>query len=439
MWPSLNFAERLANRLPTSTRHILALSSGTAVGQIVAIVAAPLIARLYSPMQFGVFATCSAVIATLGTVAAFRFELAIPLPEAERDAQGLAILGFASTCIVGVGSTVALFIGRARFGALFDPGVHGGWLLWLIPPSVFAMGFYLVLNQLALRHARFREIGKRNAWQQVMTVGVQVVLGVTGVRAGGLLIGLGMGQVTSVVALLPRSGVLSSDARDARHLWLLRSLAWRYRRFPLMLGPSGLLNVLGLQLPVVLLAHWFGATAAGWLGLTQRVLAFPVALIGTAIGQVYLSQLASALRSDHTVGVTLFRRTSLRLGIYALVLAIVLVALGPSLFGTIFGSSWYTSGTYARAMALALATQLIAAPLSQTLVVLERQRDQLIWDVFRLSAVYLTLFAAHRMGASASAAVYFLGLTLAVTYTISWLVSLSAMRGYIHRSKAVGE
>lgn len=51
----------------------------------------------------------------------------------------------------------------------------------------------------------------------------------------------------------------------------MRKALSRYRRFPLFLAPSGLLKVLGQQLPVLLVAYWYGSSVAGWLGLTLRV------------------------------------------------------------------------------------------------------------------------------------------------------------------------
>jgi len=118
-------------------------------------------------------------------------------------------------------------------------------------------------------------------------VATQVGAGLTDLKTGGLILGLGVGQATSAVSLVKGSALLSDQARDGREWRRLRQLARRYRRFPLVLAPSGVLNVMGLQLPVVLIAYWYGSSVAGWMGLTQRVLSLPVMLVGTAIAQVF--------------------------------------------------------------------------------------------------------------------------------------------------------
>ena len=61
----------------------------------------------------------------------------------------------------------------------------------------------------------------------------------------------------------------------------------RYRRFPIFLTPAGLLNASGVYVPLLLVASFYGATAAGYLGFSQRILSLPVTLLGQSIAQVY--------------------------------------------------------------------------------------------------------------------------------------------------------
>lgn len=409
----------LSKRLSSNRRGALSIFTGIAAGQLLALAAAPLLSRLYSPTDFGVFATCSAIVLTIGTVAGLRFELAVPLPRRDQDAYGLVMLGIISATVVGVLSTLAVLLGGAALaGALGQPQLMP-WL-WVVPPGVTATGYYLALNQLAIRRRRFAAIGRRSIAQSLTILATQIGAGLAHLRPGGLVLGLGVGQAVSAASMLPGSGIRSAEARSGRTRPVLRSLLVRYRRFPLILGPAGLLNVLGLQLPVLLLAAWYGGEVAGWMGLTQRVLAFPVALVGTAVAQVYLSEIARTTRDDLAAASRLFRRATLGLSGLAVVLLLGLLLLGPAVFSIVFGSEWTTSGRYAQALAVGLAAQLVASPLSQTLIVLERQRLQFISDLLRVLAMIAVVFVAHVTGASALTAVWAVGVTLAVTYTLSW-------------------
>lgn len=417
---------RIRRQFNVHRRGVLAILGGTAAGQIVALAAAPILSRIYSPTDFGIFATCTAIIVTIGTVAAGRYELAVPLPSKEKHAQSLVFLGLTSACLVGIAGTAVVALAGTEIATRFGQARLMPWL-WAVPISATAMGCSLVLSQLAIRHGRFKSIGRRNVLQQVTMVVGQIAGGLGGLKPGGLVIGFGFSYLASAASLLIGSGLRAADARQGRKFQDLRAVARRYWKFPAISGPSGLLNVLGLQLPVVLLAYWYGAHVAGWMSLTQRVLALPVTLIGTAVGQVYLSRLAVAIRGDVVAAARMFDRASRNLGGAACLALIALLALGPWVFPLVFGSQWANSGLYAQAMSVSLACQLVAAPLSQTLIVLERQRLQLAWDLSRVVSVATTLYIAHVAEWAPLAAVWAIGTVLAITYVASWLLCRRAI------------
>jgi len=163
--------------------------------------------------------------------------------------------------------------------------------------------------------------------------------------------------------------------------------------------------------------------------MTQRVLALPVTLVGTAVAQVYLSELAKAVRSHSARGRALFRKASIGLSAIGAIIAVVLIVLGPWLFALVFGNEWETSGQYARALALGLGAQLVAAPLSQTMIAMERQRLQLAWDVTRVLSTFAVVGLVVHFDGSALSAVWAVGILSASMYAISWTMSLAAFRG----------
>lgn len=410
-----------------SRRGILSIVGGTAIGQLAALVAAPVITRLYTPDDLGVYAVLAASVLTVGTVSSLRLDLAVPLPDGEREAYSLVGLGLATTVATAVVGTVAVAVLGDRAIAAFGFPDLMPWL-WFVPSVAATFGMYLVLNQLAIRNRRYGAVARRNVLQQMVMIGSQVVAGAASIRPSGLFLGLGLAQTVGAASLTWRSGLRRAEARAGLRLAEIRSVARRYRRFPLLLAPSGLLNVLGLQLPVVLVAYWYGSESAGLLALSQRVLALPVTLVGTAIGQVYLGEVARKVRTDPAAARLLFRRSTLGLGAFAAALFIALATAGPWAFSGVFGQEWQLSGEFARALAAPLAAQVIAAPLSQTLIVLERLTFQVAWDSLRVVALSLAVTMAALRGAEPLTAVWVLGFASTVTYLMSWLLSWVSLK-----------
>jgi len=423
----LRLLRAASRRLSSSRRGMIAIAGGTALGQLVGLLGAPVLSRIYSPNDFGVFAIVLAMVTTIGTVAGSRFELAIPLPERESDAYSLVFLGLASCALTaGLGTIVIALAGDTIAGSFAQEGLRP-WL-WLVSPTAAIMGVYLVLNQLAIRRLRYGAIGRRNVLQSSGMTATQIVLGLAHIRPGGMVLGMAAGQALGATSLAFGSGLRGAAAREGRAPKRAREVARRYRRFPLLLAPSGLLNVLGTQLPVILLAYFYGTAVAGWMGLTQRVLAVPVTLVGTAIAQVYLAQLARSKRSDLASAASLFGRASRSLLAVGAFVGLVLLVGGPQIFSLVFGQDWETSGKFAQAMSLGLTAQFIGAPLSQTLIVYERQMLQLTWDIARLLLVTTAIVVCFATGASALTAVWALSLASAVAYLLSWLLSRRVLR-----------
>ncbi|MEU8312252.1 MULTISPECIES: oligosaccharide flippase family protein [unclassified Micromonospora] len=398
-------------------RGVLSIAAGSAGGQVLALAAAPLLARIYRPADFGLFAVVSALAVTIGTVAALRWEMAIPIPERESDARALVTLGLAAACGTGAVGALLVLLLRDEVARWFDQPDLASWL-WVVPPTAAAMGTVLVLNQFAVRHRRYGMIGRRNLFQAVGVVATQLVAGVAGLRSGGLALGFGFGQVVA-------AGVLLGGARRRGVRFRgLAAVARRYRRFPVLMAPSGLLNILGTQLPVLLIASWYGSTVAGWLGLTQRVIAMPIALVSSAVAQVYLAEIARAARERAVDGRRIFLGATRRLAMIAVPGAVAVVLAAPSAFSLIFGPQWHRSADYAQALAVFMAAQFVASPLSQTLVVFERQGLQLAWDAGRVLVIAGAVSAVALAHGSALVAVWAFGLSGAVTYGVGWLMSL---------------
>ena len=88
----MTISKRARLRLPIAVRQGLTLLSGSTVAQIVPAIAAPVVTRLYHPVDFGMFAFVLAVFGVLAPVVCMRYGLAILLPEDEEYAAHVTLL-----------------------------------------------------------------------------------------------------------------------------------------------------------------------------------------------------------------------------------------------------------------------------------------------------------------------------------------------------------
>jgi O-antigen/teichoic acid export membrane protein len=400
----------------------MALILGSGIGNFVAVALSPVVTRLFDPASFGSFTLLVAIAMVMTPLMSLRLELAVPLAEEDSAGYALAHAGVAASVALGISCSTLLYLAEPSIGRLVGQESTGTFL-WVAPLLSSTMSTFAVLNSLAIRHARYVAIARRNVVMAVTTLGCQILSGILGYGLGGLLVGFAMGQVIGTISLLHGSGLQSAPARLGRRRTNIRHAVSRYRRVPLVLAPAGVVNSLGLQVPIVLLAHNYSPDVVGWFGLTQRVLAVPVTLFGLSVAQVYLSEVAQVSRDGSGQALQHFWKASRGLFWLGALAAITLIAAGPTLFEFMFGQEWRVSGDFARALAVALAAQLIASPLSQTLIIFERSGLQLAWDIFRVLAVAATLSLAAKLDFSATNAVWALGGALTLTYAMSWGLS----------------
>ena len=68
------------------------LVGGTAGAQMLTVLAAPLLTRLYSSEDFGLLSVYTSLLALIGVISSLRYELAIPLLEDDGEAAKVAVL-----------------------------------------------------------------------------------------------------------------------------------------------------------------------------------------------------------------------------------------------------------------------------------------------------------------------------------------------------------
>jgi len=61
-------------------KNVLTLMAGTTIAQAIPIAISPILTRLYTPEEFGLFALFLAIVSIFGVVATMRYEMAIVQP-----------------------------------------------------------------------------------------------------------------------------------------------------------------------------------------------------------------------------------------------------------------------------------------------------------------------------------------------------------------------
>lgn len=401
------------------------IAGGTALGQGIAILASPLLTRLYTPEDFGVLAVFASLLGIGSVVASLRYEQAIPLPSQDQEAAGVFLLAIYLAALMGVLVCLGVWFFPAEISSLFDAQQLRPYL-WLLPIGIFTTGAYQALSSWAVRQRAFPRLARTKLNQGIGATGTQVLGGLLHFGPIGLIAGQFVGQTAGTFTL-------------ARHIWPhIRRVteplssayrgAKRYRQFLVLGTPSALMNSAAMQLPGLLLASFYGVEFAGLYLLSRRVLGAPLDLIGRSVGQVYFGEAALLARTSVSQMQELFLKTTRRLLFLALFPVVVLALFSPTLFSLMFGNSWNQAGVFAQLLSIMFLGQFVVAPVSQTFVILEKQKYSLILNALKTITAVAAFWVPYTLGLSATGAVLSYSLGMLVYYSLVLALSLHLMR-----------
>lgn len=317
------------------------------------------------------------LVSLFSVVASLKYELAIPLPEDERDVAALTILSLCLILAVTLSSALCVYL----WGEMLSEAMGTHYLadyLWLVPLAVAFTSMYQLFTYWAIRLKEYPVIARTKIRQQIVTIAMQLSLFKFG--GVGLLVGNAAGTAMGVLTLTRK--VFGRECWQRLPVSRVGYVLKRYRKFPIYSTWGGFLNTAGSQIPPLLFASTFGAGYAGFYALAHRLIAMPMGLVGQAVGQVFLSDAPAQYRSGKLPD-TLNKAHKVLIKCILPPTAL-LVLFGPSLFRFVFGEEWRISGEVASWLSLWMLMAFTTAPLSSVFTVAEKQHLGMIMQAVLL-------------------------------------------------------
>jgi len=370
-------------------RNILKLIFSRVGAQVITLLTAPILTRLFDVSDFGVRQVFSSLLAVLVVLCCLRYELSIPLGKDRREAVSSFILSILLTAVFSVLLFVLVPILKGKIAAWYEmPELEV--FLWLIPAFVLIQGIDLALRNWAGYEKKFGAI----AWASFgAALGQRPVSLVWTLLLGATLTGLFVGAFGHIVVplfvLLYFCGrsikeTIRSNKIDFKDLWTTAKV---HKKFPVYNSWAAFLNSFSKQLPVFILGLYFteeviGYSVLGLYFLARSILTLPIRLITMSVSQVYYPMAAAAYAktgSMSQITSDVFKRL-VQIGVLPM---LVLAFLGGPLFRFVFGEKWYEAGIYAQIMAPWLLVNFVSSPLT-IYNILNRQGTGLIITVIAM-------------------------------------------------------
>jgi O-antigen/teichoic acid export membrane protein len=368
-------------------QNILVLLTGTTIAQAIPIAVTPILTRLYTPEEFGVFALFLSIVTIAALIATGRYEVAIMLPERDENSKQVLILAVVISCVFSLFLLGVVLLFSEQIELVFGIEGVGDWI-YIVPFGIFIMSIYNSLNYWMSRNREFRLVSLNRVLQSSSVSSIQIFFGLVLKLKVGLIISDVIGRLISLLYLLRH--LYKKDKFTFRKKRAV-VLASKYKKFPVYELPASTLNSAALQSPFFIIPIIFGTVTSGLYFLVFRVVMMPVSLLGSAFLEVFRSHATEDMRKYGTC-TKIFKKTLRMLFLLGIPPTVILMVWGPELFAFVFGEQWGVAGVYAQILAPMAFVRLMSSPLSYMFFLKEKLKLNLVFQGAYLSLILLSIF-----------------------------------------------
>jgi lipopolysaccharide exporter len=384
---------RLFNELKRSAfvKNVLVVMTGTAMAQVISFGLTPIVSRLYSVADFGVFGSFSSFAAIIASGTTLEYTQAVMLPKDQKDAINLFLVSCLCTSAVGCLCFLCCLIIPGAINGLMQ--TSGFLALTLLVAATLISGLNKCLQAWCVRVKAFKTTSFSQVVRSLSSNVIQIGFGSVKGGAVGLI-------VASVLAdLLASLNLICVLGPDLKRLWgdirweRMKHLAAEYIDFPLYTASQNVINVISQGLPVFLLTYFYSITVAGAYAFGVRILQIPMGFVAGALRQVLFQK---ACETEHQGGKLLPLYAKFTVGLFALALlpSVLFFLWSPNIFSWIFGAKWYTAGEFARSLILWMLFAFCNLPSMLFARLIRIQRAIFILDLMTMFARTVVLVLA---------------------------------------------
>ncbi len=360
-------------------KHVLTLVSGSSIALLIPFAAEPVLSRMFTPAEFGIFEIYAAFVVMIGSVATARYEMAIVLPTENDKAINIFGLSLGIVTIVSALTYLALFF----FGeTLINHSNHQGFAkyMYYVPVGVFLLGINRSLLFWSLRRKYMKVIGLTKVFESSGKAGSSIIFGIMKFSSLGLILGQIIGQVFSAIFFIIR--FIKSDIKHLRSISgkHVKSQALKYSEFPkvnVFLTITEMMQISGL---IFLFSLFFDSTTLGEVSKSVRILLIPLTVISTSVAQVFYQKASKEFGNGIDISINL-KKIVKSMALFSFPGLILFLFISPWLFGFVLGNEWVVAGEYARILAVWIFIKFIFGPVTIIPLIIKKQKEYFVLNL----------------------------------------------------------
>lgn len=363
------------------------LIAGNGIAQILGMVFISVIATLYSPEDYGQYGVFVGFVSLFSVMSGGRYELAILIPERERDAAGIVGIGIILNVITALFSVIFFLF---YFQVMGKAELNGNGLSFygILCLGFSAAGIFQFIQNWQLRKKEFYNYSLTRIFQ-VLIFGLAGCLSGIWALKHGLLWSYALSWVL-VIGWMIYFLVYVQNASFFQSRIEYWNLIKRFREFPLFNAGPAFINTLSSNFPLIILMGYFQGAVVGFFTLARQVASLPIIVLASPFSQSVFQKISEKIIARESVSSALLKVTTM-LSLISVAFGVGMFFFAELAFEFFFGKKWLDAANYGTLFSISCGIQLVSTVLSKILVSLGKVKVLSSWQLAYFCAM-LTLW-----------------------------------------------
>ena len=393
-------------------KSIMTLFSGSMIAQMVTMICSPILTRICTPDELGLYALVNGAIGIFGTVMSFRYEMCIVFDDNNENVLALIKLSLIicsfMSFIIAIGYYF-YFKSRTFENHSLVLGLICGFL-------VFLLGIINIVTSYNNRNKDYILITRTYVWRIVCQNAGNILSAFLGLGAIGLSFSQLVGYCVGVKSQVRPLRQYKKQFKNVNRFDIMR-VAKLHRKQPLMSCPAAFTNGLSYTLLNYFIEAMFSTVLVGYYSISFRILGLPLTMISNNVSKVFMEK-ASRTYSENGEFKELYKTTVFVLFVIAIPIVVILVCFSPILCEFAFGKGWHIAGEYIKILAPMFALRFIAGGVNCAGIITNKQQFDLIIQITLTICSILIFFIAKTYTLPIDRFLQMISITFSIIYAV---------------------
>lgn len=393
------------------------MTSGSLIAQAITILVSPVLTRLFSPEELGVYALVLTAESLFGGIICGRYDVAIVSELEEEDI--FPIIKLSAIISVILSSIAAIIYGYKYFISQESQQNYTYAVIFLFL-LLSVNGLLRILESYNNRHREYKVMTSVYIYRTTVQNLGSVILGLLKFSVLGLLIshtfGMLVGLNKQAKTLKASFGKIKATTKKD----LIRVMKKHYKQ-PVFSVPAVFANRFSYSSINLFIESLFGLNILGFYSISYKVLGLPLTVMSTNIAKIFFKDASLEYQKKGNFKKS-FRRTSIFLLILSIPLFLGMYFVVPPLFKVIFGSGWEVAGSYVKILAPMFVFRFIVNTIAYGLQVAGKQNLELLLQTLFIIASVVSFLLTKSLNLTVEEYLRIIAATFSVVYIIYYFI-----------------